>query len=65
MLESALVVRQYLAMDGESVREYIGSGALSTDNNAYFLPQDRDMIGLLETMESAVARRTEYLSSQD
>lgn len=64
-LGSALVVRQYLAMDGESVREYIGSGALSTDNNAYFLPQDRDMIGLLETMESAVARRTEYLSSQD
>jgi spermidine synthase len=44
----------YLAMDRDELRAYTGEGALTTDNDAFFLPYDIDNMRILQTMEGAV-----------
>lgn len=46
-----------LAMDEESLRTYVGAGALSTDNNAYFLPHDEDNALIMQHVQEAVAQQ--------
>ena len=50
-LGSALAIRSDWIMDEDSLRTYAGNGALVTDNDAYFLPQDRDNERLLQMMQ--------------
>jgi len=47
-------LRVYWVMDEDALRDYAGEGALSTDDNAYFLPQDRDNLRILEMLEKRV-----------
>jgi len=44
-------LRAYWIMDEVALRDYAGEGVLSRDNNAYFLPQDRDNLRILEKLE--------------
>ena len=50
-LGPALTIGSSWLMDEDGLRTYAGAGALTTDNNAYFLPQDRDNERLLQMMQ--------------
>ena len=41
-------------MDADEVKAYVGEGPLVTDNNAYFLPIERDTVMIMEKLEEAV-----------
>jgi spermidine synthase len=45
---------EYLVMGERTLRDYTGAGPLVTDNNAFFLPDDRDNLRIMQTMEAAV-----------
>ncbi|MEM7531938.1 MAG: fused MFS/spermidine synthase [Chloroflexota bacterium] len=49
-----MALGQYWAMDADEVRVYVGEGPLVTDNNAYFLPIERDTVMIMEKLEEAV-----------
>jgi len=52
-LGNVVALRGYLAMDEDALREFVGSGPLATDNNAYFLPHAADTQAILRTMPTA------------
>jgi spermidine synthase len=55
-LGSPALLRAFLAMDGEALSTYAGSGGLVTDNNAYLLPHNDETERILQTMQLAVVK---------
>lgn len=49
-------IAKQLVMDEDALRVYAGEGPLSTDNTAYFLPQDEDNLRILEMLNGLSAQ---------
>ena len=49
-LGSPQAIQNYLVMDADKVRAYVGNGALVTDNDAFFLPYNGDNQRILQML---------------
>jgi hypothetical protein len=56
-LGSPTVIASYLVMDEAAVRAYVGPGALVTDNDAFFLPNNEDTNKIMQMLQAAQATK--------
>jgi spermidine synthase len=55
-LGSPAVIRGYLAMDEDTLGDYVGPGSLVTDNNAFFLPSNAETMKIMSTLQAVVGQ---------